>query len=188
MDYKKKYLKYKKKYLDLKQLGSGDVDYTPPPTKTYQVDYKKLWYDAILSGNKSFEDLNSLPYKLKEIDNRKLVESIMKSLYGSGNVDINFGMEKNPNFNISITIPKTVETIGEGVFYNCGIRFLNFEEGSQIETIGDGAFYDNYIEEINFPDSLKKIGELAFAKNSLNTVPQLPNVNIGELAFAEQNQ
>ena len=186
MDYKKKYLKYKKKYLDLKQLGSGDVDHTPPPTKTYQVDYKKLWYNAILSGNKSFEDLDSLPYQFTVIDDRQMVESLMKFLYGRGNREIRFEIERNLNFNISITIPKSVKTIGEGVFSNCGISFLNFEDESQIETIGAGAFYDNYIKEINFPDSLKNIGELAFARNRLITVPQLPNVNIGELAFAEQ--
>lgn len=82
----------------------------------------------------------------------------------------------------SITIPKSVEEIQIGAFYQSGLTSVIFEEGSQLQTIGGergdvytntndtyvdvasgmGAFTLTNITEVKLPASLKTIGECAF--------------------------
>jgi hypothetical protein len=52
----------------------------------------------------------------------------------------------------SITIPASVETIGENAFSNCtSLTSVIFEEGSQLKSIGKGAFFSTEIESIVIP-------------------------------------
>lgn len=71
---------------------------------------------------------------------------------------------------ISVTIPASVTSIGNNAFalnihsYNTtfGVKFVHFEEGSQLKSIGDHAFYGAGIESITIPSSVTSIGESAF--------------------------
>ena len=60
-----------------------------------------------------------------------------------------------------ITIPDTVNTITDNVFYNCtsltGVTIPN-----SVTTIREKAFYNTSIKEITIPDSVTYIGEAAF--------------------------
>ena len=64
-----------------------------------------------------------------------------------------------------ITIPASVETIGDRAFYGSFNIKLEFEEGSNLTTIGTNAFSRCQIEEINLPESLVNIGSYAFSNN-----------------------
>lgn len=92
----------------------------------------------------------------------------------------------------SVTIPATVETIGEKAFKNCSgltsikipasvksigkdafyktddassnLTTVEFEEGSVLETIGEYAFYGCYkLKGVKIPASVKSIGKFAFS-------------------------
>jgi uncharacterized repeat protein (TIGR02543 family) len=82
----------------------------------------------------------------------------------------------NANFNnCSITIPKTVTTIGHHAFSNTdstakGISSLKFEEGSVLTEIGAAAFEDSYFDSLVLPESVKSIGGCAFARTEISEI------------------
>ena len=65
---------------------------------------------------------------------------------------------------VSILIPKSVETIKTSSFYNCQtITSVTFEEGSQLTLIEKQAFYNcPQLKNFEFPSTLKEIHENAF--------------------------
>lgn len=67
-----------------------------------------------------------------------------------------------------ITLPSTLEKIGDRAFYKClCLNELSLPEG--LTEIGKEAFYGcSHIDEISFPDSLKIIGDGAFANTGLS--------------------
>jgi len=76
----------------------------------------------------------------------------------------------------NITIPDSVETIGEGAFAYCkSLSSVNLGENSGLNSIKDGAFLNSSIRSINIPGSVKAIGREAF-RNCGN----LNSVNFGE--------
>ncbi len=72
------------------------------------------------------------------------------------------------------TIPKTVCTIEKRAFENTKIlESVTFPEG--LVNINDGAFYASNIREINLPNSVKTIGQKAFAMCQNLTTVKLPD-------------
>ena len=70
-------------------------------------------------------------------------------------------------------IPSTVRKIGDDAFSSTSnLANVEFAEQSQLEEIGKGAFWSTSSLNINlvFPDSLKKIGPLAFEKSGIARV------------------
>lgn len=67
----------------------------------------------------------------------------------------------------TLTIPASVETIGERAFAfsaQSALESLTFAEGSQLKTIGNYAFqYNNYITKLILPASVETIGGAAFS-------------------------
>lgn len=63
-----------------------------------------------------------------------------------------------------IVIPKSVEKLGSGSFYNCrNLKTIIFEDNSNLKVIENYAFqYCNALQNINLPDSLERIGSHAF--------------------------
>ena len=61
----------------------------------------------------------------------------------------------------SVTLPSTLKEIGPYAF---AIKYINTQIPDSVETIGDGAFYNNtkMIKSIVLPEGLKNIGEDAF--------------------------
>ncbi len=86
----------------------------------------------------------------------------------------------------SVTIPGSIETIGQAAFGQCGnLRSVTLGEG--VREIGFGAFLAcSALESISFPASLTRINNLAFSScNSLLTVTIPATVtNVGSNAFS----
>ena len=74
-----------------------------------------------------------------------------------GNLDDNTALT-------SVSIPNTVEEIGEGAFEDCtALSSLRFATGSRLKTIGEDAFKDcSSITSLTIPDSVESIGSNAF--------------------------
>lgn len=85
---------------------------------------------------------------------------------------------------ISITIPNSVITIGEGAF-EVNTSLTSVTIGSSVTTIGEGAFFRNNLSSVVIPNSVTIIDDTAFWGNSLTTIT-IPNsvVTIGEGTFA----
>ncbi|MBR5942345.1 MAG: leucine-rich repeat domain-containing protein, partial [Clostridia bacterium] len=61
----------------------------------------------------------------------------------------------------SLTLPDSLETLGESAFAYCPVASVTF--GSGLKTIGEGAFYKcSALTSVTFPDSLETIGDEAF--------------------------
>ena len=80
----------------------------------------------------------------------------------------------------SVTIPKSVTTIGVGAFRNTGLTSVYFEPGSNLQSIEGywysttteyelGAFANTMISSVTLPASLEDLGDCTFANCSLLT-------------------
>ncbi|EAY22628.1 surface antigen BspA-like [Trichomonas vaginalis G3] len=87
----------------------------------------------------------------------------------------------------TITIPNTVQVIGERAFVYCTkLTKVNFADKSTLQQIGDAAFGNTNISEIALPRSLKQIGDNAF-EHVLFADLKLENfdaLTVGKEAFA----
>ena len=61
----------------------------------------------------------------------------------------------------SVTIPKSVTSIGERAFYGCGITSITIPES--VTSIGERAFYGCGITSITIPESVTSIGNYPFS-------------------------
>ena len=85
-----------------------------------------------------------------------------------------------------ITIPKSVTTLGRGVFFNCtSLTSINIPDS--VTSIGNNAFsYCSSLTSIDIPDSVKSIGGSAFSGCIALTSIDIPNsvTSIGDYAFS----
>ena len=56
-----------------------------------------------------------------------------------------------------ITIPASVETIGDGVWRKTPLRYITFASDSNLKSIGERAFYETKIIEFDMPDSVETL-------------------------------
>ena len=88
-----------------------------------------------------------------------------------------------------ITIPKSVTRIDDTAFNECGIKRLNFEEGSELKEIGMRAFSQNDIESLDLTNCkyLTKAYQYAFSGNGELTsvdMTDVPMEEIGQSMFS----
>ena len=63
---------------------------------------------------------------------------------------------------LNLTIPASVERIGEKAFCETLLKEVNFEEGSKLKRIGSRAFFHTSLREIVIPPSVEEIRGSAF--------------------------
>jgi hypothetical protein len=87
-----------------------------------------------------------------------------------------------------VSLPETLETIGESAFLQCGsLQQIDFPEN--LKTIGEFAFSRcTSLQQIDFPENLKTIGQMAFSDCNLHTV-SLPQKleSCGDYPFGGNN-
>jgi hypothetical protein len=89
----------------------------------------------------------------------------------------------------TLTIPNTVESIGESAFAGTGVTSIIFGTGtSELTFIGEGAFGGNSLDSVILPDKLKTIDRFAFSGTGLDSVT-LPAAleTIGQDAFSDNS-
>ena len=85
----------------------------------------------------------------------------------------------------SVTIPASVEIIGNYAFYNCNnLTEAKTESGSCLKEIWDRAFSHTKITEFSFPDSLEYMGLFSFDDTSLKYVRLPSSVKMDNGVFA----
>ena len=76
----------------------------------------------------------------------------------------------------SVSVPRTVQTIGDYAFYGCGeLISVEFAENSNLKTVGESAFaYCRSLKEFAMPTRVASIG-----KNAFLCCYSLPNMTLG---------
>ena len=86
----------------------------------------------------------------------------------------------------TLTIPASVERIGEQAFCNTHIEELVFEEGSKLQRIGSRAFFGTRITEVEIPPSVKEIRGSAFRSCFMLSKALVPkDCKVAEKAFKD---
>ena len=67
-----------------------------------------------------------------------------------------------------VTLPSNLEFIGQGAFFNNGIRSIVIP--ASVTTIDNQAFEGASLTEVTFSEGLVTIGELAFNQNNLTSL------------------
>lgn len=129
----------------------------------------------------------TFPGNINKIGNRAFMEcrKLEKFVFPQSLIEIgdyafaNICGHVNPN-TITITIPKSVTTIGEHAFQSCNVRSIVFEKNSALTELGAYAFYASYITEICIPAnvtvlqpgtflSCSRLEKISFEEGSLLT-------------------
>ena len=71
----------------------------------------------------------------------------------------------------AVTIPSTVEIIGDSAFNGCDdLLKVTFEEGCSLRKICDGAFYQCDMASFQIPETVTEIGDNAFGSTKLRSI------------------
>lgn len=89
------------------------------------------------------------------------------------------------NLVTSISIPKTVQTIGDYGFFATRATSITFASGSVLTEIGSSAFELSIFTSISIPNTVTTIGSNAFQRTSLVTANIPTSIqNLGEYLFS----
>ncbi|WP_448915237.1 leucine-rich repeat protein, partial [Eubacterium ramulus] len=83
----------------------------------------------------------------------------------------------NNNATEAITLPDSVEKIGEGAFYQSSLVTCEIGKNSSLKTIGSQAFCETSIQSIYLPEQLAVVGVEAFKDTSALTSIEIANGN-----------
>lgn len=89
----------------------------------------------------------------------------------------------------SVTLPSTLEIIGEGAFAEC-VKLKNIEVPDGVKEISDYAFYDcRSLDEVILPEGLTSVGRSAFYKTASLKNIDFPDslTYIGDYAFYQSS-
>lgn len=136
----------------LKVIGDGVFRETDLGSITIPASVVRIGYGAFQSAG-----LTSLSFE---------TGSNLIAMYGDTD---RLGYSFRENNLSSITIPKSVEYIGDSIFYGNKLTTLSFETGSKLKYIGTHAFGSNQLTNAGLgklPSSLTGLATSAFNNNS----------------------
>ena len=113
--------------------------------------------------------------------------SKLVSMYGGCGADCGYGTFYDNNLT-SVTIPKSVEYIGEDAFSRNKLASVNFESNSKLKYIGKSGFSGNQLTNVVIPKSIEKIDNYAFGTNKLTAVSFENGTKIKYLSGFNNNQ
>lgn len=107
---------------------------------------------------------------------------VMKSGIKYKVVAIDTDAYHSPSELTSVTIPDTIESIGNGAFYGNKLTSLTIPNG--VKRIGSWSFQNNQLASVTIPNTVTSIGDGSFSNNQLTSVT-IPNsiTNIEQYAF-----
>ena len=162
----------KSKYDNQKcSAGSTAIIATNSGSNSYILNNSNVWIaqssGSSGSGSGSSDPSENIDPRIYPLDTNGLptgdviVTEGIKS-FGSNGVG-NYGpFYKNPNIT-SVTLPDSMEIIGNSVFYECSkLKTIKWPKNCKIATIDQKAFYNVPITVINIPDSVTAINGYAF--------------------------
>lgn len=142
---------YSKPITDLTELtiGAGITEYRTRSTVSQFINLEKLTIgkDLVTIGEDAF--YNTFPVSLTvEFEAGSSLKTIGNLAFGFTDLT-------------TITLPDSVETIGDSAFYHCD-KLTSVNIPDNVTTIGDGAFQNTAITSVSIPGSVKTIGQNAF--------------------------
>ncbi|MDE6548761.1 MAG: leucine-rich repeat protein [Muribaculaceae bacterium] len=120
-------------------MNSDDWEKIQLPTSIKAIDFTDAKFTAIPDGAcRDLQVLSTvmLPETLKTIGNEAF---------------------RNTNF-YQVSIPASVESIGDVAWGRSNLMYIDFEEGSNLKTIGHSAFAGTRLIEFDMPDSVETLG------------------------------
>lgn len=135
---------------------------------------ENVWYSIngtvlTISGNGAMYDYQNTTYVPYISSNSNITQIIVEEgVTRIGNYAFS-AMGSASSGYVSISLPSTLEEIGDYAFYNSRVSEITLPDG--LKAIGDYAFYNDGLTEITIPNSVTSIGKSAFGScNSLTTV------------------
>ncbi len=121
---------------------------------------------------------------IKVEDGNKQFKSINNILFSNdGTILLKYPSHKPDNHYI---VPEGVKQIANAAFQDCS-ELQEISLPNSLEEIGDNAFMNSQIRSVTVPNGVRKIGKLAFSQNTQLTKVTLPGSieRLGERAFTE---
>lgn len=134
-------------------------------TNGTQKNCGKLFEDTIFAYSEIKDGEEVKGYTVRELYKTISTDIVVPSSYnGKPVLAIGESAFYECDYIKSVTIPDTVETIGELAFSNC-INLESVVLGKNVKALQGFAFYQCYaLSQINFPSSVETIGECAFSE------------------------
>ena len=124
------------------------------------INHENKEYDVIGILSKAFE---SSEIKYIQFSNDSKLQTINQYAFSRSAI-------------MSIRIPSSVTSIGEGAFCNCyQLEIIEIPNDSKLQTIEKNAFYRTLIQNIRIPSSVTLIGESAFCICEKLEIIEIPN-------------
>ena len=158
----------KSKYDNQKcSAGSTAIIATNSGSNSYILNNSDEWIAQSSGSGGSSDPSGDIDPRIYPLDTNGLptgdviVTEGIKS-FGSNGVGNCGPFYSNPNIT-SVTLPDSMETIGNSAFYQCSkLKAINWPKKCKITTIDKNAFYITPITKINIPDSVTRINEYAY--------------------------
>lgn len=186
------YWAYSQATRTLKFAGNGKIDdYSSGNQPWVNLDVSIVKFDDGITciGNNLLRNFASVtdiifPASLRSIGDYAFSGTTITSLnIPSGMKSVGKGSFSNCKYLKSIILPDSLERIGDAAFSDCPVSKTFFFLPDKLESIGDMAFSGWKINSVKFGNQLKSIGNAVFLVDGDVVIPDSVE-RIGQIAFA----